>query len=391
MAAGLGLSFESGRPAAPLEPDEASLRAARYGWLQGIYGEAGAGALALGHHGDDLLESMLMGLLSGAGPAGMASPMPVKHFADGHVRVRPLLAMKREQIERSLRELEIPWREDPSNRDPAYTRNWLRHELLPLLRRHFPQDIFSGAQRTRFLMQETVEALDAVATTIEADLSNPHVVDCGKLRGNPPALVRRLLMAWWLRHRPDSRLPKEVVDQIVPDLCAGVDRMLSIGHLAGQKGGWVLELAQGRLRLRQEREASPVAWSAGVHWAPRSGPLFLRDGALLHGTKVALAGGEHPYRQADPDCEAWLARVKGPLLVRQWQAGDRYQPLGAPGSRKLQDLFTDAKILAEQRHRLPVLLNSAGNILWVPGFPPAEAFRICHEDNSALKLTYQRH
>jgi tRNA(Ile)-lysidine synthase len=388
MAEGLGLPFESGRPQQPLETDEASLRAARYGWLGEVYRRSGACAIALGHHGDDLLESMLMGLFSGSGPAGMATPMPVKRFADGHVRIRPLLGLKREQIERSLQSLAIPWREDSSNADSAYTRNWVRMELLPQLRSRFPQDIFSGAQRTRTLMQESLDALDAVARALAIDISDPEVVDLNRLKDSEPAIARRLLMAWWLRHYPDLRLPADAADQLVPAICSGRETVVSIGRMADDSLQ-VLELTAGFLRLGDERKASPQPWPT-AHWLPAAGPLFLPDGSLLSAGEQVLAG-DQPYLDADPVREAWLAGTGAVLQVRGWQAGDRYRPLGAPGTRKLQDLFTDAKIPIEQRHQLPVILNDKNAILWVPGFPPAQAFKVCLNHKSALKLTYHGH
>lgn len=381
----LEIPFEAGRPEQPLQADEASLRAARYAWLDTLYQRHGAAAIALGQHADDLLESMLMGLFTGSGPSGLASPMPVRRFADGHVRIRPLLGIKREQIVRSLGGLEIPWREDPSNADTAYTRNWIRAELIPLLRDHFPQDIHAGVLRTRSLMEEHLDFVDAAVRNLEIDNSDPELIEIEHLKENSPALIRRLLMGWWLRHYPDSRLPKDAADQAVRAILSGDPAVIPIGRIQDEYR--VLELADGRLRMRSERPSNQPFWAAGAHWHVAAGELFLPDGAVLSGAVESVATGK-PYLDAEPEREAWLSGVDGPLFVRQWQAGDRYRPLGAPGSRKLQNLFTDAKIPSEQKYRLPVILDAAGDILWVPGFPPADARKVCHNVNSALKLTY---
>ena len=77
-----------------------------------------------------------------------------------------------------------------------------------------------------------------------------------------------------------------------------------------------------------------------------------------------------------------------PLLVRQWRDGDRYLPLGAPGTRKLQDCFTDAKIPAGERKQLPVVCWRAGGILWIPGFPPEDHVKVTPGTVLALRLTY---
>ncbi|MGC9452984.1 MAG: tRNA lysidine(34) synthetase TilS [Oceanipulchritudo sp.] len=395
MGRELDLPFESGFPESPLSADEAALRKARYRWLLEVYRRTGAAAMVLGQHADDLLESLLMGLLTGSGPAGLAAPAPVRRFADGHVRLRPLLDLQRGRIERSLRELGIPWREDATNADTRYTRNWLRADIIPQLRARFPQDIHAAVRRTRNLMEECVAALDARLGELEFDPADPLELDLGNLAGGPAALTRRALMAWWLSHRPATRLPTAAVDELVKAVCEGRDATVSIGSLCGgeseTEGRQVLSLAAGRLEVTRESNPSPVRWACGIHWHWPAGPVYLPGGAFLRGElKEWPPLANPPYRDADARGEAWLGPVEGPLLVRPWQAGDRYRPLVAPGQRKLQDLFVDAKIPAEQKHRLPVILDAGRSIVWVPGFPPAEAFKVCHPAISALQLTYNR-
>jgi len=388
MATGLGLPFLLGRPDQPLAADEAVLRAARYAWMEQIYREHAAGGLCLGHHADDLLESQLMALLSGNGPAGLASPAPVKRFADGHVRLRPLLGLRRGRIEQSLRAAGIAWREDPSNRDPRHTRNWLRAQIMPLLKARFPQDVYAATARTRLLMEEAVVALDDAADRLRMDFSDPDRLDARALRGQPRAVARRSVLAWWLRHRPQRRLP-----------AAALDRLLD--HLQGDPGlgvvavgsGQVLQLdAGGCLRLQPEMPRVPPAWPAAACWHWPAGPLYLPEGGMLRGLAVcAPTAAEPPWRHADPRREAWLDGAPDTLLVRQWRPGDRYRPLGAPGRRKLQDLFVDAGLAVPAKHLLPVLTGEDGEILWVPGFPPAECARVPAGCKAALQLTYQPH
>ncbi len=390
MAAGLGLRCLAGRPKAPLESDEALLREARYGWLGEAYESERAAGLAVGHHADDLLESLLMGVLTGSGPSGLASPMPVRRFSDGQVRLRPLLGLTRERIHRTLRSLGVPWREDRSNADPAHTRNWLRLEIIPRLAGRIPQDLHVAAQRTRELQEECLEALDASILRLGIDFSDPDFLDTSSLKKEPAGLVRRAFMAWWMRWHAADLLPKAVVDQVLGVIQSGRE-----GEAVTLPGEAVappryLRMGTGN-RLSLESPPVPLSWPAGCHWSGESGPLFLPDGSSLRLQVVPLGPEDTRYRRADPRREAWLEGVAGPLYIRQWQAGDRYQPLGAPGRRKLQDIFSDAKLKAEQKHRLPVIVDDNGDILWVPGFPPAHRFRICHFAKSALQLTYSTH
>ncbi|MFP6855186.1 MAG: tRNA lysidine(34) synthetase TilS, partial [Opitutales bacterium] len=80
----------------------------------------------------------------------------------------------------------------------------------------------------------------------------------------------------------------------------------------------------------------------------------------------------------------------GSLRVRTWLPGDRYAPLGAPGRRKLQDMFTDRKVPASLRGHLPVILTEPDEIAWCPGLPPAENCRVTSSSQAALRLTYDK-
>ena len=387
LAEALGLGYAGGRLPASGPLPEAELRKARYLWMTAYYHEEDAGGLCLGHHADDLMETQLMGLFTGSGPAGFANPAPVKAFTDGHIRLRPLLRLRRASIQASLRKCGAPWRDDRSNRDFQHTRNWIREEILPRLEAGFPQNPYAGCARTRGLMAEMMEAVDSVLEGLPLDTSNPEVLEVKLLRGLPKAFLRRALMSWWLRHYADEHLP-----------AAGVDILLDrIGDPHGQGTvaigkGEALELgADNLLRRRKEGRERPATWRGALFWKSLSGPAFLPDGATLRATLESWDEGHEPYRRADPRREAWIRMPVGPLQVRQWIPGDAYRPLGAPGRRKLQDLFTDRKIALEEKNCLPVITKMNDEILWVPGFPPAEEAALGSGSKSALKLTYRRH
>ncbi len=390
LARDLQVRAEVGRPREALSEDEAGLRDARYSWMRERYADLDAGALALGHHADDLSESLLMGVLTGGGPAGLASPMPVKRFSDGHVRMRPLLPLRRSQIETALKTFHMPWREDASNADTRYTRNWLRMNILPLLKEYMPQDILAAGQRTRQLMAEAIEAIDRQLESLQLETGNPESVNIQALLGQPAAIIRRGLNAWWIRHYPVTPLPKSITDALVSEIQSQhSDLNLNLNPDLN------LILSGEILSLHRNFPVQTTPWTNAIIWQNLFDPLSLPTGASLCASARELDPSSlkpAPYLSVNPSREAWLdLNPSEPLTVRKWQPGDKYRPLGAPGRRKLQDLFTDAKLSAEQKLSLPVILNKDAEIVWVPGFPPANQFRICPESNSALQLTYKQH
>lgn len=385
LAAALGIPYRSGEAGLAPGQAEAALREARYAWLGAVYREIGAGALCLGHHGDDVLETQLMAVLGGSGPAGLASPLPVKRFADGQVRVRPFVNLSRADLLAALVEAGVGWCEDASNEDPHHVRNWMRKEWIPLARDRLQRNLVAGARRTRQLMEEAAEALDVAVGRLGLDLSRPEELEGAVLWGQPAAVCRRALLAWWMRHHADRALGAEAADPLVAALAGHMEATVTIGRDA-----WLVLNAEGALRFRAGVPTRRRGWPAFGTWSAISGPLFLPDGAVLYAERFSWEEGEAPYRETDPRTHAWIAPHAGRFAVRLWEPGDRYRPLGAPGRRKLQDLFTDRSIAVEARHCLPVITDPEGDIIWVPGLPPAQQRALTPGCKSALRLTYHR-
>jgi len=370
----------------PADASEAALRDLRYGELARLYADRGAAALCLGQHADDLVENQLMALLGGASPAKLASPRPVRSFPDGTVRLRPLLRMTRGVIRGQLNAMGVAFCADASNEEPGPLRNYLRLEILPRLCRRAPQDIAAAAGYTQERMIEQLDLLDHLVRQSGIDLGNSTGLDLTPVAGLPRAIWRELLLRWWFRHHAGTEITRSAMEAVLCGLGAEQERniQLSAALRLRIRDGW---------RIVCEPVAVPSAssWTRGANWAWASGPLFLPGGARLEGRLRRWEKEEvPPYRHADAKTEAWLAVAGNSLQVRPWRAGDRYRPLGAPGRRKLQDLFTDARLTPEQKRNLPVLMTCSGEILWIPGFPPSHYFRIEANNNWALQLTYYK-
>lgn len=134
----LGLPCRCGQVETPRR-DEASMRSARLQFLVDVAHAEGARYLALAHSADDNVETVLHHLMRGTGPAGLAGIGSPRAIGDDLVLVRPLLGTRRQLIRRALDDACIGWREDASNLDPGYGRNWIRHELLPVIESRYPQ------------------------------------------------------------------------------------------------------------------------------------------------------------------------------------------------------------------------------------------------------------
>jgi tRNA(Ile)-lysidine synthase len=178
-------------------------RSVRYAFLDEAAQRAGATRIAVAHTLNDQAETVLLRLLRGAGPVGLAGIYP----RAGAV-IRPLLEATRREVETYLRDAGLSWREDETNGDVRIPRNRVRHELMPWLREHFGATVDAVVARQATVFREDAEQLDAEATEIARDLvleSNGCTeVPLASLLDKPAAVVRRVLLSV-LRRRADGR------------------------------------------------------------------------------------------------------------------------------------------------------------------------------------------
>jgi tRNA(Ile)-lysidine synthase len=249
----LGAAFRTERVDVPPGPNlEARARDARYAVL-------GPDALT-GHTADDQAETVLLNVLRGAGLDGLAAMRPDRR--------RPLLALRRRETVEVCAALGLAVVDDPSNADPAFTRNRIRHEVLPLLDAVARRDVVPVLSRLAAHAREAVDHLDE-----EVAAGGFDVVDARALAGQPPALAHRAVRAWLSAAERDGGHP--------PD-AATVGRVLAVarGEAVGADvgRGWQVRRSKGRLRLvppgshtvppttvRTDGRPSPVHYSEAPH------------------------------------------------------------------------------------------------------------------------------
>lgn len=326
-------------------------RLVRREFLRRIASQWGCEAVALGHHRGDQAETFLHRLLRGSALSGLAG-MATK----SDLFIRPLLPFSRSRLRRYLAEHQIEFREDPSNKDPAFTRNRIRHALLPQLAEYNPRIEEHlgrlcgriGAEED-FWRQEVARAMERIC---RADARGVHLEVQGVLSLHPalrPRVVRQALLQ--VRGGLEG-IAASHLDAVL-EMAAG-GRPQAEAHLPG---AWVGRRYQW-LWLRKGPPAPVEPFSFVVDGA---GIYPLPDGARL-GVALDSSGGacRAPAVEFDGD------RVSFPLELRNFRPGDRFRPFGAPGGRKLKAFFIDERIPREERARLPLLVGS-GEVLWVVG------------------------
>jgi len=388
LCAALGVRLIVGAADWPAGSDvsEAQAREARFAFFDRAMREVGARALWLGHHRDDVVETMLLRLSRGSGARGLAAPRPVQRMADGTVRLRPLLDVAKAEIVAALRAAGAVWCEDATNHGEAYFRNRLRNQVVPAWREAAPADLAAAVARSRALLEEEDEALELWVDRILPGKLGEEL-PLAELRAAPVAVTRRALHRWFGALALGGVLSSAAFEELL----TAVRGARATRQSAGDAG--FLETTPGTLRFAETAVAEPPASMWGGAALPVPGEMTLPDGAMFRAAVVDL-DAELRRRicagEFDDGRTAFLATMgtSAALSIRPWRAGDRYRPLGAAGAAKLQDQFVNRRIPRWLRGRLPVVCGADGAILWVPGLPPAHAARLLDGTAVAVQLTY---
>ncbi|HZT97490.1 MAG TPA: tRNA lysidine(34) synthetase TilS [Chloroflexota bacterium] len=341
---------------------ESTARRLRYEALGELAVEVGAVAILLGHSADDQAETILMHLFRGSGLKGLTGmravePVPVGAFS--MPICRPLLKLWREETRLYCRDAGVEFVDDPSNEDRVHLRNRIRLDLLPMI-----EAMFAGAKESLLRMGEIAgrddEYLSALTAGAEKVVRAEDGLEPRLWAALPGSLRYRTARNLLLEQENDvtEARVEQMVATLVRDLELRREKSLPSVEAWTSPDGVILDVP-GRAYLGQYDLGAVLV----------SGPDLLQ--------RATVANSWEAYLDANV--------VRAPLQVRGWRSGDRMQPLGAPGSRKLQDIFVDRKVGPELKARL-IVVECNGLILWVPGITLAEQARVTLETMRAIHL-----
>jgi tRNA(Ile)-lysidine synthase len=359
-------------------------RMLRYRFLIRVAKQEYCQRIATGHNADDQAETVLMRVLRGAGPDGLAG-IPIKR--DGLI-IRPLLRVRRSDVEAYLDERRLAFRTDASNLVASSSlRNRVRLDLMPRLAEYNPNvsqalsnlgAIMAGV--SGHLARLTDRALPEVVKTARL---GQFALDLDRLAGYDEALQRSVFRRIFESLRPD--LP--------PLLFRHVEAMMDL--VRGGEVGASVELPDGA-RARLEHGCLVVVHGEGppplpARELPVPGAVVFDDAGIaitaeLIPTEAALAELEGADRRAA--FFDWDA-LRPPLTVRPRREGDRFQPFGMTGTKSLKEYFIDSKVASSFRPAVPLVIDRQG-ILWVVGMRRSATAPVTTATRTALALRAER-
>ena len=315
------------------ESIELLAREARY---QALAKHIQSGDLLLtGQHADDQVETLLLALKRGSGPKGLSSMAESMPFAGGPL-VRPLLAIKREQIEAVAKEQGLDWVEYESNQDTRYDRNFLRHRIVPELSERWPS-IHQAVHRSASLCAQQEALLDELLSAVfERALQSDLSLSIEELATHSE-LARARLVRMWLA-KLNANMPTQVQLNLIWNEVA----------LAQQDANPKLQLKQGEVRRFQNR----------LYWVTETVDVTTWQSAIQTDTALLLPEQLGELTLSTNSEQATIAMPPHPELLRVTfnPEGRSAHPTTRSHSRKLKKLFQEYNVPSWLRRQIPILM-----------------------------------
>jgi tRNA(Ile)-lysidine synthase len=339
---------------------EEYFRDGRRAFLEEVAKKHKAKYICLGHNADDQAETVIMNLVRGSGPAGLGG----MHASEGKI-IRPLLNIPRSEIESYAMQNSIEWHEDSTNQDTTFDRNYTRHHVLPLLSRLNPE-FLESINRSAWIQRRVDDYIKSEALSVIARSSSDAAISATEIQKDC-FVPRNDGLSCEKLCRLDKPILYEVFGQMY-EAVKGDRKNLDLKNL--QRLEKLISKTSGTKEV-----SLPFGIIARRSYAKLDFLLKMRDNKVPPKQAVILGKntfGEWQiktkiaeYSKNDDKYICFVPDLNN-LTVRTMVPGDHIKLLGTGGKKKLQDIFTDAKIDREKRKNWPVFEHSS-EVIWGPG------------------------
>jgi len=354
-------------------------RRSRYAFFEDVAKRVKAEHVATGHTLDDQAETVLLRLLKGASVAGLCGIPPVRGMF-----IRPLIDISRSDVEAYAAANNVAYVTDSSNLTDKYQRNAVRHNLIPLIEREFNPNIKQTLGRSSALMRRDnafIEdaSIEAYVTSLTCSGAGFLTFDNRALRLMHPAILSRVFLM--------------AVDELSIDRDAYAFDVEAFASLVKSRRPNLVIKAAGAWVSRQYDTIrisvkAPVKAEGFTVKLKTPGMTVVKDACFR--LKTSLLRRLPASLDAGPDVAYFdYDAIERPVIVRPYKPGDRLRPMGMKGSRKVKDIYIDARVPASRRPCIPLLVCGAG-IIWAAGVKRSDLYKVLPSSKRVLKVEYSR-
>ncbi len=356
------------------EGPQAAARQKRLAFLFDAAKKYGAARIALGHTMDDQAETMLMRFMKGSGLAGLSGMWPLRGLL-----MKPLLGVRRAEVLRFIEEYGLAYIVDSSNLKDDYLRNRIRHHLLPYLEDNYNPSIIESLARTAESLRHDNEYIEAIAGHLGVVIkktSRKVVLDAARLQD----LHQSLLIRVFLGAAGDLGRRGSLTS-------AHIDAFL--GLVKGKRPNAVITLPRG---LYAWREYGRVVITTRPPSEARPFDVAVRapGKTVIKGVGTITASFLDALPVAFRPGAAYLdaSALPGPLRARSFRPGDRINPLGMEGTKKVKEIFIDERVPLQRRTSTPIVY-AGDEVLWVAGLRQSGHCSVREDTKKILKLVFR--
>ncbi len=367
-----------------LSPEQAA-REIRMNFLFERAKKLGIKKIALAHNKNDLVETVFLNIIRGCGLSGLSGIEP-KTFIQGLIIIHPLLKIRREEIEDYCVKENLNPRHDKSNQKTIYTRNKIRHEVIPYIEKEINPSLKDVVERMANLVKEENDYLKTVTENklLEALLEkdeNKIVLSLSKLNDYHKVIKRRVIFEaiyklkennsdiYFKHYQEIKKLFKKGATAKKIDLPGKIKVKRVYDKLIIKKGNFKSEIDNYCFDIE-----------IGT-------TIKLPDNNKFKSKIIDIYENWQKNAIKPSKCLIDVDKIKFPLKVRNRRNGDKFKPLGLNGFKKIKDFFIDEKIEKNSRDKIPIIVDSSGIIVWIAGLRMDDRVKITETTSKIIELT----
>lgn len=359
--------FETKKYAASLGiSTQMAARDLRYDWFEEVRIDEGFAGIVVAHHADDQLETILLNLQRGTGIEGVYGMSEIRD----HI-IRPLLPFSRRDLEEYAEKEKIDWREDSSNRESDYKRNFLRNEVLPLMKTHDPlveDKLHQSFDRLKDTGRAFFYLYDSWLKTNVKEENQVLFLEKTVLEDVPG---KKSLLYYWLRNYGFNA---DQVDDMLGVIEAGEvgRRFEARSHMVNIDRDYIYlgDLAPSKNELSVEKNDFEIDLGKSVY-------------------DILVLEGEVSLDRSPKNAMLDRRSLEFPLQIRNWKEGDRFRPLGMKKFKKISDFLIDLKVPVIAKREVKVLCDASGEVIWVMGYRVDDRFKVSPATKEVMYLKFK--
>lgn len=341
--------------------------------------------IALAHNKNDLVETVFLNIFRGCSLSGL-SGIEAKSIINNHEIIHPILSISRNEIEKYCQKENLNPRYDKSNEETIYTRNKIRHDIIPYIENEINPSLKDVIMRMSNLVKEEDDYLNNLAKKYYSDIvqkeeNNKIVIDFSKFNELDEVIKRRIIFNAIYKIK---KVKADIYFKHYQEI-----KKLFTKNAANKK----IDLP-GKIKIKRGYDSLIIIrgnFEENVEYFSKNFKLGsiveLPFNYKLKSKKIKKYPGWRNDAVKVENCLLDYDKIKFPLKARNRRPGDRFSPLGLNGTKKIKDYFIDKKIKKSKRDKIPLVVDDNNLIIWIVGYHMNEKIKISEETNEILKLT----